>query len=409
LATEAFDMAGDPAAFPEQVAGPTKRLEPFFENLRPWQPKKIYYFQMPTAKIFSAGKDLTIGEGDLQVEQTSILANGAGFVPLHQSQAKSFWIKVAQMDEAQIEKMATSDSFWTEALHFVLGKSLVGGSVTGDIFDGITPGAIPFARPEVSPEPAPLELSVELAVRTVSTRNFGGLTAYESPASRAAGNCSARPHHASDSIVGAQPKGEVAGNFAGGLPACRMDGSRAAQESSPWRRNRWPPRGSKCCCRRSPKTNEEAGAARNQRSCEFERANHRGDKTSAWNCGSERCPNRKLRRLFLTRGFHPFPSRFRQQEQIIELAGPAQPLRAVDHHAFAIDNSAMSLRRNAARLQAPRAFRSAYRMLVLGMFFELLRRASAATTLPPLGTAPARWRSAGCDTSPFHGQRSGHR
>src|SRR6266478_4991393 len=44
LATEAFDMAGDPAAFPEQVAGPTKRLEPFLENLRPWQPKKIYYF-----------------------------------------------------------------------------------------------------------------------------------------------------------------------------------------------------------------------------------------------------------------------------------------------------------------------------------------------------------------------------
>jgi hypothetical protein len=66
------------------------------------------------------------------------------------------------MDEAQIEKMATSDSFWTEALHFVLGKSLVGGSVTGDIFEGITPGAIPFVRPEVSPEPSRPELSVEL-------------------------------------------------------------------------------------------------------------------------------------------------------------------------------------------------------------------------------------------------------
>src|SRR5216684_6262226 len=44
LATEAFGLAGDPAAFPEQVAGPTKRLEPFLENLRPWQVKKIYYF-----------------------------------------------------------------------------------------------------------------------------------------------------------------------------------------------------------------------------------------------------------------------------------------------------------------------------------------------------------------------------
>src|ERR1700752_1820799 len=44
LATEAFDLAGDPAIFPEQVAAPLRRLEPYLENLRPWQPKKIYYF-----------------------------------------------------------------------------------------------------------------------------------------------------------------------------------------------------------------------------------------------------------------------------------------------------------------------------------------------------------------------------
>src|SRR5258708_28067963 len=67
------------------------------------------------------------------------------------------------MGESQIEKMDTSDSFWTEALHFVLGKSIVGVSLTGDVFEAITPGAIPFARPEVSPEPARPELSVDLA------------------------------------------------------------------------------------------------------------------------------------------------------------------------------------------------------------------------------------------------------
>lgn len=60
------------------------------------------------------------------------------------------------------EKMATSDGGGTDALHFVLGKSLVDGSTTGDIFEGVTPGAIPFARPDVSPEPAGPELSVEL-------------------------------------------------------------------------------------------------------------------------------------------------------------------------------------------------------------------------------------------------------
>jgi hypothetical protein len=66
------------------------------------------------------------------------------------------------MDEAQIEKMATSD-FWSNGISFVLGKSLVGGNVTGDVFDGITPGAIPFARPEVSAAISRPEVSVELA------------------------------------------------------------------------------------------------------------------------------------------------------------------------------------------------------------------------------------------------------
>src|SRR6267142_1730383 len=163
LATEAFDLAGDPVAFPEQVAGPTKRLEPYLENLRPWQPKKIYYF--PDADR----EDIFKGKGpDYSVKEISKSSKlpywrmGLDSFRSHQTQAKSFLDKVAQMDEAEIEKMATSDGGWTDALHFVLGKSLVGGSVTGDVFDGITPGAIPFARPDVSPEPARPELSVEL-------------------------------------------------------------------------------------------------------------------------------------------------------------------------------------------------------------------------------------------------------
>src|SRR5213594_2367410 len=163
LATEAFDLAGDPSAFPEQVAGPTKRLEPFLENLRPWQPKKIYYFPDADREDIFRGKgpDYSVKEISKSSKQPYWRMALDSF-RAHQTQAKSFLDKVAQMDETQIEKMATSDSFWTEALHFVLGKSLVGGSVTGDIFEGVTPGAIPFARPEVSAEPARPELLVEL-------------------------------------------------------------------------------------------------------------------------------------------------------------------------------------------------------------------------------------------------------
>jgi len=163
LATEAFDLAGDPASFPEQLAGPTKRLEPFLENLQPWQSKKIYYFPDADRKDIFRGKgpDYSVKEISKSSKQPYWRVALDSF-RAHQTQAKSFLDKIAQMDEAQIEKMATSDDAWTEALHFVLGKSLVGGSLTGDVFDGVTPGAIPFARSDVAPEPARPDLSVEL-------------------------------------------------------------------------------------------------------------------------------------------------------------------------------------------------------------------------------------------------------
>src|SRR5258705_5604470 len=51
--------------------------------------------------------------------------------------------------------------------------------------------------------------------------------------------------------------------------------------------------------------------------------------------------------------------------------------------------------------QAPRAFRSASWDACLWHALRIASTASAATTLLPSGTAPARWRSSGCDTSPI--------
>src|SRR6266850_1887572 len=163
LATEAFDLAGDPAVFPEQVAGPTKRLEPFFENLRPWQVKKIYYFPDAEREDIFRGKGPEYSVKDISKSSKQPYWRMAlDSFRSHQTQAKSFLDRLSQMDEAQIEKMATSDGGWTDAQHFVLGKSLVGGSASGDIFEGVTPAAIPFARPEFLPEPSRPDLSVEL-------------------------------------------------------------------------------------------------------------------------------------------------------------------------------------------------------------------------------------------------------
>ena len=163
LATEAFDLAGNPAVFPEQVAGPMKRLEPFLENLRPWQVKKIYYFPDAERQDIFRGKGPSYSVKDVsKLSKKPYWRMALDAFRAHQTQAKSYLDKIAQMDEAQIEKMATSEDGWGEDQHFVLGKSLVGGSVIGDIFEGIAPGAIPYARPEVTPEPARPDLSIEL-------------------------------------------------------------------------------------------------------------------------------------------------------------------------------------------------------------------------------------------------------
>jgi len=164
LATEAFDFAGDPTVFPEQVAAPLRRLEPYLENLRPWQAKKIYYFpDADKEDIFrDKGPKYSVKEISKSAKQAywRIALESFG---RHETQAKSFIDSLAKMDEAQIEKMVTSDSFWSTGISFVLGKSLVGGSVTGDVFEGITPGETPFARQEVATASARSEVSVELA------------------------------------------------------------------------------------------------------------------------------------------------------------------------------------------------------------------------------------------------------
>jgi LmbE family N-acetylglucosaminyl deacetylase len=163
LATEAFDVAGDPTVFPSQVAAPLRRLEPYLEGLRPWQPKKIYYF--PDAER----EDIFRGRGpEYSVKETSKSSTKAYWrasldsFRLHETQAKSFVDQLSKMDDAAVEKMMAADG-WTDVQRFVLGKSLVGGTVTGPVFEGITAEAIPFQREPFSSQPMGKQVSLELA------------------------------------------------------------------------------------------------------------------------------------------------------------------------------------------------------------------------------------------------------
>src|SRR5215831_19024127 len=163
LATEAFDLAGDPSAFPEQVSGPMKRLEPLLENLRPWQVKKIYYFPDADREDIFRGKGPSYSVKEIsKLSKQPYWRMALDSFRAHQTQAKSYLDHIAQMDEAQIEKMATSADGWGEDQHYVLGKSVVGGTLTGDIFENIAPGAVPYARLEILAEPSRPDLSVEL-------------------------------------------------------------------------------------------------------------------------------------------------------------------------------------------------------------------------------------------------------
>ena len=161
LVTEAFDLSGDPAAFPEQLGGPMNRS--LLENLRPWQPKKIYYFPDADREDIFRGKGPSYSVKEIsQLTKEPYWRMALDSYRAHQTQAKSDLDRIAQMDEAQVEKTATSKDWWGEDEFFVLGKSLVAGSVGGDIFEGVTPGAIPLVRPEVVPETARADLSIEL-------------------------------------------------------------------------------------------------------------------------------------------------------------------------------------------------------------------------------------------------------
>ncbi len=146
LATEAFDLAGDPTAFPEQVtpAKEPNQNQNRLEGLRPWQPQKIYYFSNPThAEFFD-------GQGP-QYPATTI--SPKRHISYGQIAAEEFIVHRTQ-GGGRVEQALREHG--TEGLErpipllkptrFILGKSLVNASVTDDVFAGIVPNGIPFHR-----------------------------------------------------------------------------------------------------------------------------------------------------------------------------------------------------------------------------------------------------------------------
>ena len=154
IATEAFDMAGDPTAFPEQVAAPRDRLQVMnmTEGLHPWQPKKIYYFtdafdspyrhdkrhESPFRKSFLEGNG---------PKYSNSLVSPSRHVSYGRLAAEQQSFYLTQGGSAGKEALAKGDvSGFEQPTHFIFGKSLVESTITGDIFEGVTPGSTPPTR-----------------------------------------------------------------------------------------------------------------------------------------------------------------------------------------------------------------------------------------------------------------------
>jgi len=128
LATEAFDLAGDPVAFPAQVAGASKRLEPYLENLTPWQPKKIYYFADANDDKQFAGKGPAYSVREVSPSQKKPYWRMAiDAAKPHLTQFPEAIRKFSSMSDSELEKAMNdpNSSWWTEPMTLIFGKATV--------------------------------------------------------------------------------------------------------------------------------------------------------------------------------------------------------------------------------------------------------------------------------------------
>src|SRR5881396_1326874 len=141
IATEAFDLAGDPTVFPEQVSAPRNRtsISNLTEGLRPWQPKKIYYFSDASHTDFLEGKGPEYRTTDVSPSR---------HLPYYRMAAEEMRFHLTQGDTGQLAKQALAAGnfeFFKQPVRLIFGKSLVKSATTGDVFEGVDPAALPYS------------------------------------------------------------------------------------------------------------------------------------------------------------------------------------------------------------------------------------------------------------------------
>src|SRR5262249_16605208 len=129
IATEAFDLAGDPAAFPAQLAAPRNRasINNLGEGLQPWTPRKLYYFSDASRTAFLKGFGPATPVTDTwPVAKVPYATLAARHYAYYQSQIDPPEVRqalAAGMFEDAIALFAKGDEHFWDPLRLVLGKS----------------------------------------------------------------------------------------------------------------------------------------------------------------------------------------------------------------------------------------------------------------------------------------------
>lgn len=140
IATEAFDMAGNPTVFPEQIGFPTPSSYGTMntEGLQPWQPEKLYFEANPHDTDWMKGQGPSYSTTDV---------SPARHLPYYMLAANSLSYHLTQGAGSVKEAIASGHlSRFEHPVQLLFGKSVVGGSATGDVFENVMPGPIPFVR-----------------------------------------------------------------------------------------------------------------------------------------------------------------------------------------------------------------------------------------------------------------------
>ena len=143
IATEAFDLAGNPTVFPEQLAPPKNRgnIGNLTEGLRPWQAEKIYYFSD------AAHTDFLEGKGP---QYSATETSPSRHVPYARLAAEECAYHLTQDDSGQMAAAALAKNelqSFNQPVRFIFGKSYVQSGPTADLFEAVGKDAIPYHAP----------------------------------------------------------------------------------------------------------------------------------------------------------------------------------------------------------------------------------------------------------------------